>query len=451
MSTDISIKKGLDIKLKGAAKLKVEAAINSKYFAVIPSDFHGVIPKLILKEGASVKAGEAIFFSKSNEAIKFVAPVSGKIIEILRGEKRKILSIKIEADSTQVFQDHGSIDPSSASADEIKAKLLQSGCWPFIKQRPYDVIAGTSAEPKSIFISAHGTAPLAASNDIVLQGQEEFIQLALTALSRLTKGSVHVGVSHSGSSIFDGMSNIVTHKIKGPHPSGNVGTLINKIDPVNKGEVVWTLAPQDLIVIGKLLHTGHFDATRVVALCGSSISEPRYLSTKIGAELATILYDRGIEKSDHVRIIMGNVLTGKKSNPSGYVDFYNNSVTVIPEGDDYELFGWNKPVFDKISSTRALTFSWMFPNKEYDLNTNTNGEHRAFVVTGNYEAVFPLDIYPMQLLKACMYKDLDEMEALGMYEVAPEDFALTEFVCVSKQPHQEIIREGLDLMIKEIG
>ncbi len=451
MSTDISIKKGLDIKLKGAAKSFVDAAIKSKYFAVKPSDFHGIIPKLILKEGESVKAGEAIFYDKSNEAIKFVAPASGKIIEIARGEKRRILSIKIEADSTQSMLDHGKLDVSSASAEEIKAKLLSSGCWPFIKQRPYDIIANPTSEPKSIFISAHATAPLAASNEVVLKGHEEALQTALDALAKLTKGLIHVGIPSSGESIFVGMSGVVTHKIKGPHPSGNVGTLINKIDPVNKGEVVWTISPQDLVIIGKLLLTGEFDATRVIAFCGSSVSEPRYMETKIGAELSTILYDKGIEQSDHVRIIMGNVLTGKQSAPDGYVDFYNNSLTVIPEGDDYELFGWNKPVFDKISSTRALTFSWLFPNKEYDLNTNTNGEHRAFVVTGNYEAVFPLDIYPMQLLKSCMYKDLDEMEALGMYEVAPEDFALTEFVCVSKQPHQEIIREGLDLMIKEIG
>jgi len=451
MSTDISIKKGLDIKLKGAAKPTVEAAINSKYFAVKPSDFHGVIPKLILKEGQAVKAGQPIFFDKSNEDVKFVSPVSGKIIEIVRGEKRKILSIKIEADSTQEYMDHGVLNVDTASQEEIKSKLLASGCWAFIKQRPYDIIAGVNSEPKSIFISAHATAPLAASCDVVLKGQEEVIQIALTALSKLTKGNVHVGVPNSEGSVFSGMKNIVTHRVKGPHPSGNVGTLINKIDPVNKGEVVWTLSPQDLVIIGKLLKTGQFDATRVIAFCGSSVSEPGYMTTKIGAELATILYDKGIEQSAHVRIIMGNVLTGKKSAPDGFIDFYNNSLTVIPEGDDYELFGWNKPVFNKISSTRALTFSWMFPNKEYDLNTNTNGEHRAFVVTGNYEEVFPLDIYPMQLLKSCMYKDLDEMETLGMYEVAPEDFALTEFICVSKQPHQEIIREGLDLMIKEIG
>jgi Na+-transporting NADH:ubiquinone oxidoreductase subunit A len=211
------------------------------------------------------------------------------------------------------------------------------------------------------------------------------------------------------------------------------------------------VTPQDLVIIGELLLTGKFNAERIVALAGSGVKEPRYLVTKIGSEIATMVYDRGIEKDAHVRIISGNVLSGKEIKPDGYLSYYSNVVTVIPEGDDYEFFGWNKPVFDKVSTSRALTFSWLTPNKKFDLNTNTNGEHRAFVITGSYEEVFPLDIYPMQILKACMYQDLDEMEALGMYEVAPEDFALTEFVCVSKQPHQKIIREGLDLMLKEIG
>jgi Na+-transporting NADH:ubiquinone oxidoreductase subunit A len=227
--------------------------------------------------------------------------------------------------------------------------------------------------------------------------------------------------------------------------------LINKVDPINKGETVWTLNAQDLVIIGELLLTGKFNAERIVALAGSSVKKPRYFKTKIGAEVATMIYDQGVEKDSNDRIISGNVLTGKQVGPDGYLDYYNNVITVIPEGDDYEFFGWNKPVFDKVSTTRALTFSWLTPKKKYDLNTNTNGEHRAFVVTGSYEEVFPLDIYPLQILKACMYKDLDEMEALGMYEVAPEDFALTEFICVSKQPHQKIIREGLDLMLEEIG
>ena len=239
--------------------------------------------------------------------------------------------------------------------------------------------------------------------------------------------------------------------MSGPHPSGNVGTQINKIDPINKGEVVWTINAQDLVIIGELLLTGRFNAERIVALVGSSVKKPRYFKTKLGSEIATMVYDNGVDKNGNDRIISGNVLTGKQVKPDGYLDYYSNTITVIPEGDDYEFFGWNKPVFNKVSTSRALTFSWLTPNKKFDLNTNTNGEHRAFVITGSYEEVFPLDIFPMQILKACMYKDLDEMEALGMYEVAPEDFALTEFVCVSKQPHQKIIREGLDLMLKEIG
>jgi Na+-transporting NADH:ubiquinone oxidoreductase subunit A len=248
-----------------------------------------------------------------------------------------------------------------------------------------------------------------------------------------------------------GLSGISLHKVSGPHPSGNVGTQINKIDPINKGEVVWTVSPQDLVIMGELLLTGKYNAERIVAMVGSSVQAPRYFVTKIGSEIATMVYDKGVEKDANVRIISGDVLSGNQIKPDGSLGHYHNVISVIPEGDDYELFGWNKPIFNKISTSRALTFSWLSPKKEYDLNTNTNGEHRAFVVTGGYEEVFPLDIYPMQILKACMYKDLDEMEALGMYEVAPEDFALTEFVCVSKQPHQKIIREGLDLMIKEIG
>jgi Na+-transporting NADH:ubiquinone oxidoreductase subunit A len=247
------------------------------------------------------------------------------------------------------------------------------------------------------------------------------------------------------------MNDATIHKVSGPHPAGNVGTHINKLDPVNKGETVWTVNAQDLVIIGDLLITGKFNAERLVALAGSSVKKPRYFKTTIGSEVATMVYDNGVDKDGNDRIISGNVLSGKQLKPDGSLGFYDNLISVIPEGDDYEFFGWNKPIFNKISTSRALTFSWLTPNKKYELNTNTNGEHRAFVVTGSYEKVFPLDIFPMQILKACMYQDLDEMEALGMYEVAPEDFALTEFICVSKQPHQDIIRKGLDLMLKEIG
>ncbi|WP_308990602.1 Na(+)-translocating NADH-quinone reductase subunit A [Mariniflexile litorale] len=451
MSNDIRIKKGLDIKLKGEAEKTLEKAILSNFYTLRPEDFHGVIPKLISKVGAKVKAGEPVFFDKSNENIKFVSPVSGEIIEIARGEKRKILSIKLQADKEQIYQDYGVFNVDAAEPNEVKAHLLASGCWPFVKQRPYDVIANPDKSPKAIFISGYASAPLAADLDFTLKGKEAALQAAVTALGKLTKGKVHVSVGANSTSPLSGLAGITLHKVSGPHPSGNVGTLINRVDPVNKGEVVWTIAAQDLVIIGELLLTGKFNAERIVALAGSSVDKPRYFVTKIGSEVATIIYDKGVSQKSHDRVISGNVLSGKQIKPDGYLDYYSNVITIIPEGDDYELFGWNKPVFNKVSTSRALTFSWLNPNKKYDLNTNTNGEHRAFVITGVYEEVFPLDIFPMQILKACMYKDLDEMEALGMYEVAPEDFALTEFVCVSKQPHQEIIRKGLDVMLKEIG
>jgi Na+-transporting NADH:ubiquinone oxidoreductase subunit A len=449
MSKDIRIKKGLNIKLVGESEKATENAIISNTYAIRPEDFHSIIPKLVAKEGAHVKAGETLFYNKDNEAMKFVSPVSGEVTEVQRGPRRRIDAIKITADKEQTHTDHGKFD-LSADAAKVKAHLLASGCWAFIKQRPYDVVAKADKTPKAVFISGYASAPLAADLDYTLSGKEAELQAAVTALSKLTDGGVHVSIGSSDSPLAN-LSDITTYKISGPHPSGNVGTLINKVSPVNKGEVVWTVNAHDLVIIGELLLTGKFNAERIVALAGSSVKKPRYFRTKIGSEIATMVYDNGVEQDGNDRIISGNVLSGKQVKPDGNLDYYSNVITVIPEGDDYEFFGWNKPIFNKISTSRALTFSWLTPKKKFDLNTNTNGEHRAFVTTGNYEQVFPLDIYPMQILKACMYQDLDEMEALGMYEVAPEDFALTEFVCVSKQPHQKIIREGLDLMLKEIG
>ncbi|MFD2587606.1 Na(+)-translocating NADH-quinone reductase subunit A [Croceitalea marina] len=450
MSKDIRIKKGLNINLVGAAEQTTSKAVLSNVYALNLEDFHGVTPKMLVKEGAEVKAGEAIFYNKNIEDMRFVSPVSGEIVEILRGARRRILTIKILADKEQSYQKDTAIDVNAVDGESIKKVLLQSGCWAFVKQRPYDIVANPDATPKAIFISGYATAPLAAETDYVLRGKEKEIQAAITALAKMTPGQVHVSVGNTETSPFTNINGITLHKVSGPHPSGLVGTQINKIDPINKGETVWTVAPQDLVIIGEYLLTGQFNAERTVALAGSSVKAPKYYSTKIGAEISTFLYASGVNQ-DKFRLINGDVLTGAKTTPEGYLGFYNNTVTAIPEGDDYEFFGWNKPVFNKISSTRALTFSWLNKNKKYDLDTNTNGEHRAFVVTGRYEEVFPLDIYPLQLLKACMVKDLDEMEQLGLYEVAPEDFALTEFICISKQPHQQIIREGLDLMYQEIG
>lgn len=450
MSKDIRIKKGLNIKLVGAAEQTTSKAVLSNIYAINLNDFYGITPKMLVKQGAEVKAGEALFFNKNHEDMLFVSPVSGELVEIERGARRRILSLKILADKSQENMQQGSFDLATASGKEVKAYLLKGGCWPFIKQRPYDVIANPDVSPKAIFISGHATAPLAANIDYVLKGKEKELQAALTALGKLTLGKVHVSVGKSSDSPLAGLNGIELHKVSGPHPAGLVGTQINIIDPINKGEVVWTVSPQDLIIMGELLLTGVFNAERMVALAGSVVKKPKYYTTKIGAEIATFLYASGVN-TENFRVVNGDVLTGKKSKQDGHLGYYNNTVTAIPEGDDYELFGWNKPVFNKISATRALTFSWLQPNKKYDLTTNTNGEHRAFVVTGMYEKVFPMDIYPLQLLKACMVKDLDEMEQLGLYEVVPEDFSLTEFICISKQPHQQIIREGLDLLHKEIG
>lgn len=449
MSKDIRIKKGLDIKLVGVAEKNTTKSSQSSVYGVKPEDFHGITPKLAAKEGAEVKAGDTLFYSKSDERILFPSPVSGKVTEVIRGARRKVLAVKIAADATQVYKDFGAKDADAMSAEEVKNHLFASGCWPFVKQRPYDVVANPNQAPKAIFISAYASAPLAADLEYTLAGKEVELQAAITAVSKLTEGLVHVSVGANTTSPLANLKGIELHKVSGPHPSGNVGTQIAKLDPINKGEVVWVITPQDLVVIGELLLTGKLNVSRTIALTGSQFSKPQYVTAISGATIADVTANN--LNDYNTRIISGNVLSGKEVKAEEFLGYYDNQITAIPEGDDYEFFGWNKPIFNKISTSRALTFSWLTPKKKYDLNTNTNGEHRAFVVTGSYEEVFPLDIYPMQLLKAFMYKDLDEMEALGGYEVAPEDFALTEFVCVSKQPHQKIIREGLDLMREELG
>ena len=447
MSKDIIVKKGLDINLVGDASKTLDISKDSKLFSVYPDDFHGVYPRLTVKVDDKVKVGDVLFFDKNNEEVKFVSPISGKISEIQRGERRKVVSIDIQSDKNIEYKDLGKLDAKSDRAKIIEY-LLNSGLWPFIKQRPYDIIADHKIQPKAIFISGFSSAPLSADLDYISQGYQDKIQNAINVLSKLTDGEVHMSVRKNSDSFISNLKNITVHNVSGPHPAGNVGTLINRVSPINKGEVAWTISLHDLILIGSTIESGRFSSERIVALVGSSIDNPRYIKTNIGSQMSTIL-GKGVK--DNSRIISGNILTGKQTSMDGHLDYYSNTITAIPEGDDYDLFGWTRPIFDKVSNSRALTFSWLFPNKKFDLNTNTNGEHRAFVITGSYEKVFPLDIFPMRILKACMYNDLGEMEALGMYEVAPEDFALTEFICVSKQPHQQIIRKGLDLMKKELG
>ena len=450
MSQDIRIKKGLDLNLVGVAEQTFHKEVASSTFGFYLDDFHTLTPKLHLKEGAEVKAGEPLFYDKNNPDIQFVSPVSGELVTIERGERRKILSIRLLADKEQEYLKHPKLSLNEASREELLKYLLATGLWPFIKQRPFDLIADPKQTPKAIFVSGLNTGPLNTDLDFVLKGSEDKLQAALSALKKLTPGSVHVTVASKKNSVFSTLQDIELHQINQLHPAGLVGTQIAQIDPINKGEVVWVVGAQDLVIMGELLLTGQFNATRSIAVAGSRITSPKYIKTKIGAELGPILEAIGVQEGDN-RFIAGDVLTGAQVKPDEHLRYYATQLTVIPEGNDYEFFGWNKPVFDKVSPTRALTFSWLSKNKAYDLDTNTNGEHRAFVVTGSYEEVFPLDIYPMQLLKACMVKDLDEMEQLGLYEVAPEDFSLTEFICISKQSHQAIIREGLDVLKQELG
>jgi len=449
MSKDIRIKKGLDLKLKGEAAQKVADSTRSKVYAVKPSDFHGVTPKMVVKEGDNVKAGEVIFYSKVDEKVKFVAPVSGKIQEIKRGEKRVILEILIAADSQDVFVEHSKKNPNDLSTEEVKAHLLASGCWPFINQRPYDVIANSADTPKAIFISTYASAPLAADVDFVLADKLVAFQAGVDALAKLTTGKVHLSLKGKGKSIFSDVKGVALHRVYGPHPAGNVGVLISKIDPINAGERVWTVSPQDVATIGELFLNGKFNATRTVALVGSEVKEAQYYNVISGAAIADLV--GGNIAGDNVRIISGDVLTGTKVKMDGNLGFLSNTVTVIPEGNVFRMFGWMPFASPSIHSASRTGLSWLMPVKKYAPNTNLNGEERALVVTGEMEAVMPLDIYPMQLLKACLAGNIDKMESLGIYEVAPEDFALIDYTNTSKLEAQEIIREALDLMIKEVG
>ncbi len=449
MSTDIKIKKGLNIKLKGVAQTKLTTSNRSKLFAINPDQFHGIIPKMQLKVGDSVQVGDAVFYSKQNDRIKFTSPVSGEIKEIVRGAKRKILSIKIEANKSDSFKDFGVKTPGNLTSPQVKDMLLESGCWTFIKQRPYDVIANPEDSPKSIFVSAYATAPLSGSPKFALANKEKEFQAGIDALSKLTEGKVHVSVDGKNTSFFDSVNNAVIHKVTGIHPAGNVGVQISKVDPINSGDRVWVVSPQDVVAIGDLFLTGNYNAKRIIALSGSQVEDPQYVEVTQGMRVKDIVQDR--LTTDSYRIISGNPLTGSKVELNDPIGFYDDSVSVLPEGDHYSFFGWVPFIGNNKFSMSRTFFSWLSPNKSYDLDTNFNGEERAFVITGEMEKVMPIDIYPMQLLKATMIEDIEKMENLGIYEVAPEDFALVDFISTSKIEAQDIIRKGLDLMIKEVG
>lgn len=450
MSKNVKIRRGTNIKLAGIAdRVKSEAAVSNS-FAIKPTDFHSLTPKMLVKAGDTVKAGSPIFHDKYNEQILYTSPVSGEVAEVVRGAKRKILEVRIIPDANQQFESFQTGDASALAGEQVKELLLKSGLWPLIKQRPYDVVAKPDADPKAIFISAFDSAPLAPDYDFILHGESQSFQKGLDMLSKLTKGKIHLN-SRSGSStdaVFSGAKNVTHNTFSGPHPAGNVGIQMHHIDPISKGDIVWSVNAQAVVMIGKFFESGKLDLTKTIALAGSEVQKPRYVRTKVGASVKSII-DGQINDGD-VRIISGNVLTGSQVDKDGYIGFYDDLITVIPEGRDPQFLGWLAPNFNKFSLSRSY-FSWMMPNKRFKLNTNMNGEDRAYVVSGQYEDLLPMDVYPVQLIKSIMTNDVERMEQLGIYEISPEDLALCEFACTSKMEVQKIVREGLDVAMKELG
>lgn len=446
----IKIKKGLDINLLGEAD-KVLNDLEVSLYAIKPTDFHGVFPKVMVKEGDTVKAGSILFYDKYRDQIRFTSPVSGTIKEIRRGAKRVLLEIIITPDSKQEYEDFGKADPDTLTRDQIIEKLILSGVWPNIRQRPYDIIANPADQPKSIFISAFDTSPLAPDYNFIMNNYVQEFLTGINVLKRLTKGRVYLNLraGDNHSEAFTRASGVEINYFAGPHPTGNVGVQINKLDPINKGEVVWHIRPQEVAIVGRLFLEGRYNAERIIALTGSEVLKTGYFRVKTGATILEMVENN--VREGKVRFISGNPLTGQKIDKHGFLGFYDSQVTVLPEGDYYEMFGWLKPGFHKFSFSRTF-FSWLHPkNRKYRLDTNLHGGPRAFVMTGEMEKVFPFDIYPLQLLKAIIVEDIDAMENLGIYEVAEEDFALVEFIDTSKTDIQALVRKGLDLMRKEMS
>ena len=448
MSEVIKLRKGLNIKLKGSAEKALDKLPVPATVALKPTDFPGLTPKLSVKVDAEVKAGDALFYDKYHPEILFTAPLGGKVISINRGERRKILEVVISTDEKVGSAAFTKADPSGLSAEEVKEQILKSGLWPFIKKRPYGIIANPEEKPKAIYISTFDTAPLAPDYNFVMEGQMETFQTGVNALAKLTEGKVNLGVN--AGSAFTSVKNVVVNSFEGPHPAGNVGIQIANTNPINKGEVVWTINVQDVLFIGRLFETGNVDFTRTVALAGSEVKTPKYVQTVLGAPMKDLVDGKLIKTDYNKRIISGNVLTGTKVSEKCFLSYYDSLVSVIPEGDEYEFLGWADPGFNKFSATKAY-FGKLFPKKEYTMNANIHGGERAFVLSNQYEKLVPMDILPVYLLKAILVNDIDKMENFGIYEVVEEDFALCEYACTSKIEVQKILREGINTMIKELG
>ena len=445
----IKLQKGLDVPLNGSAQKVLTEAPPPKTISIKPTDFRGLTPKLLVKEGEVVAAGTPLFKDKHRPRIWFTAPVGGVVGAIIRGEKRKIEEIRIECIDNP--PEPLSFKPEKMMREQIIKTLLQSGCWPYIKQRPYGIIAHPDSTPKAIFISAFDSAPLAPDLDFILTGQLTDLQRGIDVLNRLSPNGIYWGVRNhtpETSAVYK-VKNVHTVLFEGKHPAGNVGVQMHHITPISKGEIAWTIDPQSVIIIGRLFGTGVLDTRKIVALTGPSLLQPCYVSLLPGTPLNSLLQIG--PHNPQVRYISGNCLTGDDVGFNGALGFYHQQITLLPEGDHRELFGWAKPIRNKTFSISRTYLSWLYPKKRYALDTNTNGGVRAFVMGDVYKKVLPMDIYPIYLFKAILAQDIEKMEALGIYEVVEEDFALCDFVCPSKIDIQEIIANGIDLMIKEMS
>ncbi len=449
MANVIKLRKGLDINLKGSAAKELMPVKEPGFYALVPDDFTGVKPKVVVKEQEYVMAGGPLFIDKNHPEVKFVSPVSGVVTSVERGERRKVLSIVVEAATEQDYEEFGKKDPAKMNAAQVKEALLNAGMFAFIRQRPYDVIADPSVEPKAIFVSAFNSNPLAPDFEFQLQGDEANFQTGLDALAKMAKTYLGISVKQTAKALTEA-KNVTITAFDGPHPAGNVGVQINHVAPIAKGETVWTIQPEAVIFIGRLLNTGRVDMTRKVALTGSEVKKPAYCKLQVGA-LLTGVFKGNVSEGKTLRYISGSPLTGKQIKANGFLGAFDSQLTVIPEGDDqHEMLGWIMPRFNQYSANHSY-FSWLMGKKQFAPDARIKGGERHMIMSGEYDRVFPMDIYPEYLVKAIIAGDIDRMEALGIYEVAPEDFALCEFVCSSKVEVQRIVRAGLDMLRAEMA
>lgn len=447
MANVIKLRKGLDINLKGKANFETIRRIDSSEIALVPDSFGGVTPKVIVREGDCVKAGDALFVDKKYPEMKFASPISGTVKAVVRGDRRKVLYVKVKADETQQFVDFGIKDIEKLDGEAIKEALLASGLFSFIQQLPYAVTTTPDTMPKAIFVSAFRDMPLASDFEVELKGNEKDFQTGLTALSKMQKTYLGLSVHQTASALVNA-KDVEINVFDGKCPAGNVGVQVNHIDPINKGEVVWTIDPAAVIFFGRLFNTGKVDLRRVIAVAGSEVKNPSYAEILIGTPLSKVL-DGQLKSTEHVRIINGNPLTGRKTTLEDFVGAHTSEVTVIPEGDDVnEFLGWILPRTNLFSVSKSY-FSWLMGKKTYNLDARIKGGERHMIMSGEYDKVLPMDIYGEYLIKAIIAEDIDKMEQLGIYEVSPEDFAVAEFVDSSKLELQTIVRNGLDMLRKE--